>query len=114
MAKGGRLQSAAGSGAANAQQSASPCASAPFDDLDQILEMLAAALPRLQAVAIALRARDSSQKEALDAKDQRIAQLEELVQEANARDQRSRLIHEEFEKRLEPTLAGRTVRQLDQ
>ena len=33
-------------------------------------------------------------------KDARIAQLEELVAEANARDTRSKMIHEEFEKRL--------------
>ena len=79
----------------------------PFDALDVIFAELSALAPRLQAVTGALRARDADLERQIQnlqeqsaSKDARIAQLEELVAEANARDTRSKMIHEEFEKRL--------------
>lgn len=101
MGKSSRAQSAsAATGVPEAAAAAQQAAATPLDDLDKILEVLATLTPKLQTVAAALRSHDSNQKAALDEKDKRIAQLEELVQEANARDQRSRVIHEEFEQRL--------------
>ena len=80
---------------------------APSDDLEAIADLLSTAVPRLQEAARALRAQENNQREAIQeltlqsaAKDARIAQLEALVAEADARSERSRAIHVEFEKRL--------------
>lgn len=82
-------------------------AASPFDDLDEIANILGSLVPKLQEATRALRARDSKQQKTFEelssqvaAKDARIAQLEALVAEANARSERSRAIHAEFERRL--------------
>ena len=96
---------------ATAAASLPPPVSTPYDEVDAILAALSTLAPRLQDAVSALRVREQSLLQAHEAevqqlgaqaaaKDARIAQLEDLVAEANARDTRSRAIHAEFERRL--------------